>query len=245
MTPEAGAEGRLAGRVALVTGAARGQGRSHAVRLADEGADVIGIDVCRDMAGIDYPMATPDDLADTARMVEATGRRVVTDIVDVRDIEALRCAVDAAAGQLGRLDVVVANASVCAVRCWDEVDAELWETIIGINLTGAWNTCVVALPHLLRGGRGSIILVSSAAGLKGQPFFAPYSATKHGLVGIMRSLANELEDAASGSTPSIPPVSTHPCWTGWAAWPNALRPIPRWARSSATPCPSACSTRRT
>ena len=189
---------RLSGRVALVTGAARGQGRSHAARLAAEGADVIGIDVCQDMVGIDYPMATPDDLAETAGMVEAAGRRMVTDIVDVRDIDALRRAVDGAVARLGRLDVVVANAGVCAVRRWDEVDAALWDTIIGINLTGAWNTCIVALPHLLRTGGGSIVLVSSAAGLKGQPFFAPYSASKHGLVGIMRSLANELGGAASG-----------------------------------------------
>ena len=184
--------GRLSGKVALITGAARGQGRSHAVRMAAEGADIIGMDVCRDMAGIDYPMATPDDLAETARMVTATGRQVVTDVVDVRDLQALRRAVDAAVEQLARLDVVVANAGVCAVRCWDEVDTELWDTIVGVNLTGAWNTCVASLPHLLRTGGGSIVLVSSAAGLKGQPFFAPYAATKHGLVGIMRSLANEV-----------------------------------------------------
>lgn len=184
--------GRLSGRVASVTGAARGQGRSHAVRLATEGADVIGIDLCQDVTGIDYPMATPDDLTETALMVAKAGGRMITDVVDVRDIDGMRRAVDAGVGHLGRLDVVVANAGVCAVRRWDEVDAALWETIIGINLTGAWNTCVVALPHLLRTGGGSIILVSSAAGLKGQPFFAPYSASKHGLVGIMRSLANEL-----------------------------------------------------
>jgi SDR family mycofactocin-dependent oxidoreductase len=183
---------RVAGKVALITGAARGQGRSHAVRLAEEGADIIGVDICRDLTELDYPLASPEDLAETVRLVEKAGRRMVTAVVDVRDPEPLRDAVDAGVDELGRLDVAVANAGVCCVRRWDEVTPELWDTVIGVNLTGVWNTCQAALPHLVAAGGGSVILISSAAGLKGQPFFTPYSAAKHGLVGIMRSLANEL-----------------------------------------------------
>ena len=184
--------GRVTGKVALVTGAARGQGRSHALRLAAEGADVIAVDICGPVADIDYPTATPEDLATTARLVEESGGRVVTHIVDVRDNLGMADAVAAGVAQLGRLDIVVANAGVCSIQRWDEVTPELWETVVGINLTGVWNTCVASIPHLVEAGGGSMILVSSAAGLKGQPFLTPYVASKHGLVGIMRSLSNEL-----------------------------------------------------
>ena len=191
-TSEARSTGRVAGKVALVTGAARGQGRSHALRLAAEGADVIAVDICRPVADIEYATATPEDLATTARLVEEAGGRVVTHISDVRDNLSLTDAVTDGVGQLGRLDVVVANAGVCSIQRWDEVTPELWDTVIGINLTGVWNTCVASIPHLVEAGGGSMILVSSAAGLKGQPFLTPYVASKHGLVGIMRSLSNEL-----------------------------------------------------
>ncbi len=184
--------GRVTGKVALVTGAARGQGRSHAVGLATEGADIIALDVCAPIAELAYPLATASDLAETARQVETAGGRIVTASVDVRDAGALADAVTTGTAQLGRLDIVVANAGVCSVQRWDEVTPQLWETILGVNLTGAWNTCVASIPHLLGSGGGSIILVSSVAGLKGQPFFTPYVASKHGLVGIMRSLSNEL-----------------------------------------------------
>jgi SDR family mycofactocin-dependent oxidoreductase len=184
--------GRVAGKVALITGAARGQGRSHALRLAAEGADVIAVDICGPVADIEYTTATPEDLATTARLVEEAGSRVVTHTVDVRDILGLTDAVADGVGLLGRLDIVVANAGVCSIQRWDEVTPELWATVVGINLTGAWNTCVASIPHLVEAGGGSLILVSSAAGLKGQPFLTPYVASKHGLVGIMRSLSNEL-----------------------------------------------------
>lgn len=184
--------GRVSGRVALITGAARGQGRCHAVRLAAEGADIIAVDRCADVEEIPYPMATPADLDETARLVEATGARVVTARVDVRDPEALGAAVAEGTGQLGRLDIAVANAGVCTVQRWDEVTPAVWDAVIGVNLSGAWNTCVAALPHLIESGAGSLILISSVAGLKGEPFFAPYVASKHGLVGVMRMLANEL-----------------------------------------------------
>ena len=189
---EARSTGRVVGKVALVTGAARGQGRSHALRLAAEGADVIAVDICGPVADIEYATATPEDMATTARLVEETGGRVVTHVVDVRDSNGLSDAVADGVRRLGHLDIVVANAGVCSIQRWDEVTLELWDTVIGINLTGVWNTCVASIPHLLDAGGGSMILVSSAAGLKGQPFLTPYVASKHGLVGIMRSLANEL-----------------------------------------------------
>ena len=186
------AQGRVAGAVALITGAARGQGRSHAVRLAAEGADIIAVDICAPVADVSYPTATPEDLATTARLVEEAGARVVTAAVDVRDGADLAAAVAEGAAVLGGLDIAVANAGVCSIQRWDEVTPALWDTVIGINLTGVWNTCTAAIPHLVARGGGSLILVSSAAGLKGQPFLTPYVASKHGLVGIMRSLANEL-----------------------------------------------------
>lgn len=184
--------GRVAGKVALITGAARGQGRSHAVRLAAEGADVIAVDICGPVADIEYTTATPEDLATTVRLVEEAGSRVVTHMVDVRDSRGLSDAVADGVELLGRLDIVVANAGVCSIQRWDEVTPALWDTVIGINLTGVWNTCVASISHLVEAGGGSMILVSSAAGLKGQPFLTPYVASKHGLVGIMRSLSNEL-----------------------------------------------------
>jgi SDR family mycofactocin-dependent oxidoreductase len=182
----------VAGKVALITGAARGQGRSHAVRLAAEGADIIGVDLCGDVKAVPYPLASPADLDETARLVTGTGARMVTAIVDVRDPEALTTAVDDGVDRLGRLDIAIANAGVCTVQRWDEVTPALWDTVLGINLTGAWNTCVAAIPHLVDAGGGSLILISSVAGLKGQPFLAPYVASKHGIVGVMRTLANEL-----------------------------------------------------
>jgi SDR family mycofactocin-dependent oxidoreductase len=184
--------GRVSGKVALITGAARGQGRSHAVRLAREGADIIGVDVCSDLDSVAYSLATPADLDKTARMVEEVGGRMVTAQVDVRDHDALVDAVIDGVDQLGRLDIAIANAGVCSIQRWDEVEPAVWDTVIGINLTGAWNTCVASIPHLQAGGGGSMILVSSTAGLKGQPFLTPYVASKHGMVGVMRSLANEL-----------------------------------------------------
>ena len=192
MTTNDRTAGRLAGKVALVTGAARGQGRSHAVRMAAEGADVIALDLDTPVDEVDYATATAEDLAATATLVEEAGGRVVTRSVDVRDATGMTAAVSEGVAELGRLDVVVANAGVCAIRRWDEVTPALWDAVVGINLTGVWNTCAAALPHLLDAGAGSMILISSTAGLKGQPFLTAYVASKHGVVGIMRSLANEL-----------------------------------------------------
>jgi len=185
-------QGRVAGKIALVTGAARGQGRSHAVRLAAEGADILALDICAPVADIDYPTATSEDLATTARQVEEVGGRVVRLQVDTRDAAGMADAVARGVAELGRLDVVVANAGVVATQRWDGITPDQWGTVVGVNLTGTWNTCQAALPHVLATGGGSLILVSSVSGLKGLPFMTHYAASKHGVVGIMRSLSNEL-----------------------------------------------------
>ena len=189
---QTGRPGRVSGKVAFITGAARGQGRSHAVRLAREGADIIGVDLCGDLDTIPYPLATEADLDETVRLVAEAGGRMEAAPVDVRDPDALSAAVGKGVDRFGRLDIAVANAGVCTIQRWDELTPAVWDTVIGINLTGTWNTCAAALPHLIDSGGGSLILISSVAGLKGQPFLAPYVASKHGLVGIMRTLANEL-----------------------------------------------------
>jgi SDR family mycofactocin-dependent oxidoreductase len=186
--------GRVDGMVALVTGAARGMGRSHAVRLAEEGADVIAVDLCGPVGSIDlYPPATADDLRETVRLVEAAGGRAASAQVDVRDRAALEAAVAEGVAALGHLDLVVANAGVFEIAPALEVSDELWRDTVDVNLTGVWHTCRAALPHVLSSGRGgSLVLVSSAAGLEGMPNTVAYTASKHGVVGIMRTLANEL-----------------------------------------------------
>jgi SDR family mycofactocin-dependent oxidoreductase len=184
--------GRVEGKVAFITGAARGQGRAHAVRLAKEGADIVAVDALRNYDTVAYPMATRADLDVTVALVEKTGRRILAAPADVRSRDELTGVLDAAVAELGRLDVVVANAGICTVQSWDAVTPEIWRDTLDTNLTGAWNTMVVAVPYLIAAGGGSIIAISSAAGLKGLPFYAPYVAAKHGVVGIARSLANEL-----------------------------------------------------
>src|ERR1700683_5606441 len=161
--------GRGAGKVAFITGAARGQGRSHAIRLAEEGADIIAVDVCHDYPTVGYALGTEADLAETAKAVEALDRRVVATQADVRDAAALKAAVDNGVAQLGRLDIVCANAGICTVQSWDEVTAAVWQDTLDTNLTGVWNTMVAAAPHLIAAGGGSIICTSSTAGLKGLP----------------------------------------------------------------------------
>ena len=184
--------GKLDGKVAFITGAARGQGRSHAVRLAEAGADIIAVDACRDYDTVGYPMASEADLAQTVKDVEALDRRIVATQADVRDAAGLKAAVDDGVAQLGRLDIVCANAGICTVQGWDEVTPQVWQDTLDTNLTGVWNTMVAATPHLIAAGGGSIICTSSVAGIKGLPFLAPYVAAKHGIVGISRTMANEL-----------------------------------------------------
>jgi NAD(P)-dependent dehydrogenase (short-subunit alcohol dehydrogenase family) len=137
-------------------------------------------------------MATPEELAETVKAVEALDRRIVASQADVRDAEALKAAVDEGVAQLGRLDIVCANAGICTVQAWDEVTPQVWQDTLDTNLTGVWNTIVACVPHLIAAGGGSVICTSSTAGIKGLPFLAPYVAAKHGVVGIARTMANEL-----------------------------------------------------
>jgi (+)-trans-carveol dehydrogenase len=186
-------EGRLAGKVAMVTGAARGQGRSHAVRLAEEGADIIAFDLCGQVESVPYAMAVPEDLQETAALVEKQDRRIVVAQGDVRDRAALFAAADRGVAELGRLDVVVANAGIVSFGKASDMPEQTWRDMIDINLTGVWNTIQATLPHIRAGGRGgSIIMTSSTAGLRASANIAHYAAAKHGLQGIMKSLAHEL-----------------------------------------------------
>ena len=185
--------GRVQGKVAFITGAARGQGRSHAIRLAQEGADIIAVDVCEDVATVPYHGATQADLAETVKAVEALDRRIVASKADVRDYASLKKALDDGVAQLGRLDIVSANAGIFSTAPTAELTEEEWGQMIDINLSGVWRTCKAAIPQLIEAGNGgSIIITSSGAGLKGFPNFAHYVSAKHGVVGLMRTLALEL-----------------------------------------------------
>jgi (-)-trans-carveol dehydrogenase len=189
--------GRMEGKVAFITGAARGQGRSHAVRLAKEGADVIAVDICAPIDSVTpdfYAGATPEDLAETVRQVEALDRRIVARQADVRDVGALQTAVDEGVAELGRLDAVVANAGIFTFGTeTHKVPEQSWQDLMDVNVTGVWHTVKVATQHLIDTGRGgSITLISSLAGFKGLANVAAYTTTKHGLVGLMKVLANEM-----------------------------------------------------
>jgi SDR family mycofactocin-dependent oxidoreductase len=184
--------GRVANKRVLITGAARGMGRSHAVRLAEEGADLILVDICESLEGLEYPLASVEDLEETARLVGEHGRRALTKVVDVRDEAALKDAVADGAAELGGLDAAVANAGVLTAGTWDTTTNEQWRLVLDINLIGAWNTCAAALPFLLAQGGGSLVNISSAAGIKGSPLHIPYTASKQAIVGMSVALANEL-----------------------------------------------------
>ena len=185
---------KVEGKVAFITGAARGQGRSHAIRLAEEGADIIAVDICRQIDTVPIPMSTPEDLDKTVDEVKARGRRIVAVQADVRDQAALTAAVDEGMSQFGRLDIVVANAGLAAdAAAMDMMDEKLWRDSIDVNLTGVWLTAKVAIPHLIAGGRGgAMVLTSSVGGLKAHPGIGNYVSAKHGVVGVMRTLAVEL-----------------------------------------------------
>jgi (+)-trans-carveol dehydrogenase len=186
--------GRVEGKVAFITGAARGQGRSHAVRLAQEGADIIAVDICKQIDSVRIPLSTPEDLAETADLVKGLNRRIFTAEVDVRDYDGLKAAVDAGVEQLGRLDIIVANAGIGNGGATLDKTAEGdWTDMIDVNLGGVWKTVKAGVPHILEGGRGgSIVLTSSVGGLKAYPHTGHYVAAKHGVVGLMRTFAVEL-----------------------------------------------------
>ena len=186
--------GRVEGKVAFITGAARGQGRAHAVRLAQEGADIIAVDICKQIDSVQIPLSTPEDLAETADLVKGHNRRIYTAEVDVRDYDALKAAVDAGVEQMGRLDIIVANAGIGnGGETLDKTSEGDWTDMIDVNLGGVWKTVKAGVPHILAGGRGgSIILTSSVGGLKAYPHTGHYVAAKHGVVGLMRTFAVEL-----------------------------------------------------
>jgi SDR family mycofactocin-dependent oxidoreductase len=187
--------GKLEGQVAFITGAARGQGRAHAVRLAQEGADIIAVDICGQLDAVGYKMSTTEDLDETVRLVEALGRRIVAHVADVRDAEALQKAYDDGVAALGAATVVVANAGIGPGGFASE--EQQWDEVVDVNLKGVWNTGRVAIPSMIEAGRGgAIVLTSSTGGLMGAPSVVAgmlaYTAAKHGVIGLMRSWANYL-----------------------------------------------------
>jgi SDR family mycofactocin-dependent oxidoreductase len=185
--------GQLAGQVAFVSGAARGQGRSHALALAREGASIIAVDACAPIATVPYPLATKEDLLQTAEQVAALGVQVIHGVVDVRDLAGLENFVSDAVGELGRLDVICANAGISTPAPTLTMTEETWQTTIDINLTGVWKTCRATVPHIIAGGRGgAVIITSSSATSMISGNIAHYTASKHGLIGFMRVLAKEL-----------------------------------------------------
>jgi (+)-trans-carveol dehydrogenase len=186
--------GRVEGKVAFITGAARGQGRAHAVRMAQEGADIIAVDICKQIDSVQIPLSTPEDLAETADLVKNAGARIYTAEADTRDFDALKAAVDAGVEEFGRLDIIVANAGIGnGGQTLDKTSDADWNDMIDVNLGGVWKTVKAGVPHILAGERGgSIILTSSVGGLKAYPHTGHYVAAKHGVVGLMRTFAVEL-----------------------------------------------------
>ncbi|ODU06858.1 MAG: 3-ketoacyl-ACP reductase [Pseudonocardia sp. SCN 72-86] len=185
--------GRVEGKVAFITGAARGQGRAHAVRLAEEGADIIAVDTTAKVDSVPYPLATAEDLAETVRLVEALDRRIVAREADVRDYAALTAAVEAGVAELGRLDIVLANAGISSPASTLEMSEDTWQDMIDINLTGVWKSLKASVPHILAGGRGgAVVITSSLAAMYANDNTAHYSAAKAGLVQLAKVMAKEL-----------------------------------------------------
>jgi (+)-trans-carveol dehydrogenase len=186
--------GRVAGKVALISGAARGQGRSHAVRLAQEGADIIAFDICGPIDNMAYPHSTPEDLAETIDLVKAENRRIVAEQADVRDYAALKALVDNGVEQLGRLDIIVANAGIGTFgNKLHKIPEQIWQDMIDVNLSGVWKTVKAGVPHILAGKRGgSIVMTGSVGSHKAMAYTGHYIAAKHGVLGLMRSFAVEL-----------------------------------------------------
>ena len=229
--------GPLEGRVAFITGAARGQGRAHAIRLANDGADIIAIDVCRPISDtITYPLATSEELAETVRAVEATGRKVLAREVDIRELAALQQVVADGVEQFGRLDILVANAGVLSWGRMFEMSEEQWDTVIDVNLNGTWRTIRAAVPAMIEAGNGgSIIIVSSSAGLKATPGNGHYSASKHGLVALTNALAIEVGEFGirvnsihpySIETPMVEKKAMMDIFTKYPSYVHSFSPMP-------------------
>jgi SDR family mycofactocin-dependent oxidoreductase len=229
--------GSLRGRVAFITGAARAQGRAHAVRLAREGADIIALDICASASNtVTYTPATPEDLNETVRLVEAEGRKILSRQADIRDDAALKQLVAEGVEQFGRLDIVVANAGVLSWgRVWELTD-EQWDTVIDINLTGTWRTLRATIPAMIEAGNGgSIVVVSSSAGVKATPGNGHYSASKHGLTALTNTLAIELGEFGirvnsihpySIDTPMIEPEAMMEIFAKYPNFVHSFPPMP-------------------
>ena len=227
----------LEGRVAFVTGAARGQGRAHAVRLAGEGADIIAIDVCGPVDDtLTYPPATSEELAETVSAVEATGRKILAREVDIRDLATQQQVVADGIDQFGRLDIVVANAGVLSWGRLFELSPEQFDAVVGVNLNGTWRTIRAAVPAMIEAGNGgSIVIVSSSAGLKATPGNGHYAASKHGLVGLTNTLALELGEFGirvnsihpySVDTPMIEPQAMAEVFAKYPNYLHSFAPMP-------------------
>ncbi|WP_433503012.1 mycofactocin-coupled SDR family oxidoreductase [Pseudonocardia halophobica] len=184
--------GRVEGKVAFISGAGRGQGRSHALRLAQEGADIIAFDICAPVDSVSYAMSSKADLEETARLVEQLDRRVVTAQADVRNAAEVEAALRQGVDELGHVDIVVANAGIASYAPVDEISEAAWKEMLDINLTGVWQTVKAAIPYFKAQGSGSIVIISSGAGLIAPQNLAHYVSAKHGTVGLMRALSNEL-----------------------------------------------------
>ncbi|KAB7755587.1 SDR family mycofactocin-dependent oxidoreductase [Mycobacterium sp. 283mftsu] len=231
------AGGALEGKVAFITGAARGQGRAHAIRLAREGADIIAIDICGPVSDtITYPMPTSEDLAETARLVEAEGRKVLAREVDIRDLAAQKQVVADAVEQFGRLDILVANAGVLSWGRLFEMDEDQWDSVVDVNLSGTWRTIRAVVPAMIEAGNGgSIIIVSSSAGLKATPGNGHYAASKFGLVGLTNALALEVGEFGirvnsihpySIMTPMIEPEAMGAIFAKFPTYLHSFAPMP-------------------
>jgi SDR family mycofactocin-dependent oxidoreductase len=185
--------GLLDGKVAFITGLARGQGRSHALTLAREGANIIGLDLCQKPSSTPYPGATATDLEETVRLVEGVGAKIVAQQADVRELQQVQAVFDAGIAELGRVDIVLPNAGICAGGLTWQITPEDWQEMLDVNLTGPWNTVRVAIPKMIaQGDGGSIVFTGSVDALKGSANISSYAAAKHGVTGLMRSLANEV-----------------------------------------------------
>lgn len=184
--------GMLEGKVAFVTGAARGQGRSHAIRLAEEGADIVAVDLEGQIDTVPYPMSTPEDMAETVSRVEALDRRIIASQADVRDFDAIKEALDAGVAELGKLDIVSANAGIFSYGLMESLSEQEFDDMIDVNLKGVWHSAKASIPHLRANGGGSMVLTSSTAGMLAIPNIGHYVAAKHGVVGLMKTLALEL-----------------------------------------------------